>query len=152
MPREGFTLTEILVVITIAIILFAIVVSGFVGLRENSDIALAVDDSISFLQEARAKTLSSDEASRYGVHFETTMFVLFAGDTYNASDPDNKNRMLPSTVEISNYALNSGGADVVFKRLTGETDEHGTVTFRLTNDPAVTHTIEIGRTGLAHIK
>jgi prepilin-type N-terminal cleavage/methylation domain-containing protein len=34
---RGFTLIEILVVIAIAAILFAIIVSGFSGLRQNSD-------------------------------------------------------------------------------------------------------------------
>jgi len=148
----GFTLAEILVAITIAVILFAITVSGFVGLREQSDIAIVVDDSISFLQEARAKTLSSDNAAQYGVHFETNTFVLFSGDTYNASDPGNKVRNLSASVEISAYSFAGGGAEVVFKRLTGETSENGTVTFRLKNNPTITRTIEIEPTGLAHIQ
>ena len=148
----GFTLIEILVVITIAAILFAIVVSGFSGLRQSSDLTLAVDDSISFLQDARAKTLSSVNTSVYGVHFETSQFVLFVGDTYNPLDSSNKVRALPSSVEISSILLNGVGDDAIFKRLTGETDNGGTVTFRQTSNPTVTKVIEILLTGLVGVQ
>ena len=149
---RGFTLIEIIIAITIAAILFAIIVSGFSGLRQNSDMNLAVDDSISFLQDARAKTLSSVNTSAYGVHFETTKFVLFQGGTYNAGDSTNKIRLLPSTIEISAYSFNGGGSDVVFKRLTGETGSYGSVTFRQTNNPSVTKTIQILSTGLVSVQ
>ena len=149
---KGFTLIEILVVITIAVILFAIVVSGFSGLRQSSDLTLAVDDSISFLQEARAKTLSSENNSIYGVHFETSQFVLFVGNTYNPADSSNKVRALPSTIEISSFILGGGGADVIFKRLTGETGNDGTVTFRQTSNPSVLKVIQIPPTGLAGVQ
>lgn len=152
MRSEGFTLIEILAVITIAAILFAIIISGFSGLRQHSDFNLAGDDSISFLQEARAKTLSSDSASVYGVHFETNKFVFFAGNTYNPLDSSNKDRLLPPTVEMSPTNLNGGGDDVIFKRLTGETDQYGTITLRLTSDPTTTRIIEISSTGLANIQ
>lgn len=150
--RRGFTLIELIVVIAIATILFAIIISGFSGLRQHSDFNLAGDDSISYLQEARAKTLSSDSASAYGVHFETTKFVLFTGDTYDPLDSSNKDRPLPSTVEISAIILTGLGDEIIFKRLTGETDQSGTITIRLTSDPSVTRVIEIASTGLATIQ
>src|SRR3989344_9266077 len=149
---KGFTLIEILVVITIAVILFAIVVSGFSGLRQSSDLTLAVDDSISFLQDARAKTLSSENNSVYGVHFETSQFVLFVGNTYNPADSSNKVRTLPSTIETNSILLSGVGDDVIFKRLTRETDNNGTVTFRQTGNPSVLKIIEIFSTGLAGVQ
>lgn len=148
----GFTLIEILVALAIAAILFAIIVSGFSGLRRNSDMSLAVDDSVSFLQDARAKTLSSVNTTAYGVHFETTKFVLFEGSTYNAGSGTNKIRALPSSIEISVVDLNGAVVDVVFKRLTGETSAHGTVTFRQTNDPSITKAIQILSTGLVSVQ
>lgn len=149
---KGFTFVEILVVIAIAAVLFAIIASGFSGLRRGSDLSLAVDDSISFLQEARTKTLSSESASVYGVHFETSQFVSFAGDTYNPSSGTNKVRILPVSIEISVVSLQGGGSDVVFRRLTGETSSYGTVTFRQTGNPSITKTTQILSTGLAGIQ
>lgn len=147
---SGFTLIEILIAIAIAAILFTIVVSGFSGLRQETDLGLAAQDSVAFLQQARVKTLSSENSSVYSVHFETNKFVLFAGSVYNAADPANKTRNIPSTVEISPIALNGGGVDVVFKRFTGETAAYGYVTFRLTSDPTVTRVVKIEPVGLSH--
>ncbi len=149
---KGFTLIEILVTISIAAVLFAIIVSGFSGLRNNSDLQSAVEDSVSYLQETRANTLSSNNANVYGVHFESGKFVLFVGATYDPASATNKNRLLPSSVEINSISLNGGGNDVVFKRLTGETSSHGTVTFRLTSNTSVTKTINILSTGLSNVQ
>ncbi|OGZ44358.1 MAG: hypothetical protein A3J55_03640 [Candidatus Ryanbacteria bacterium RIFCSPHIGHO2_02_FULL_45_17b] len=149
---RGFTIIELLLVIAIAVILLVIVLSGFSNLRQSSDFTLAVDEAVSFLQEARAKTLSSENDSVYGVHFETSQFVLFTGDTYNAASASNKVRALPSSVEISSFLLTGGGDAVVFKRLTGETATYGTITFRRTDDPSITKTIEVVSTGLAGVQ
>lgn len=150
--NKGFTAIEMIISIALAVILFAIIVNGFSGQRDHVNLGLAVDDSMSFLQEARAKTLSSESASVYGVHFETNKVVLFTGDTYNPLNPANENRNLSVPVEISNILLNGGAVDVVFKRLTGETDAHGTVTLRFSSDPTITRIILIEPTGLAHIQ
>jgi prepilin-type N-terminal cleavage/methylation domain-containing protein len=149
---RGFTLLELLVAIAIAAILFAITVSGFRNLREETNLPLAVDDAVSYLQDARARTLSSEGATVYGVHFETGMFVFFIGPTYTAGAPTNKERDLPPTVTISSYSFSGGGDEVIFKRLTGETDNSGTVTFQLTSDPSHTRTIDINLTGFATIQ
>lgn len=144
---RGFTLIELLIVLAIATILLAIVLGGFSNLRQSSDFTLAIDEATSFLQEARTKTLSSENDSVYGVHFETSQFVLFTGATYNPASASNKVYSLPSSVEISSVALTSG-ADVIFKRLTGETATGGTVTFQRTDEPSITKIIEIEPTGL----
>jgi len=149
---KGFTLVEILIVLAIAVILFTIILTGFANLRESSDLTLAVDEAISFLQEARAKTLSSEGASVYGVHFETSQFVLFAGDTYDLSASSNKIRALPSTIEISIIDLEGVGDDALFKRLTGETDNDGTIKFRQTSNPSTLKTIEVLPTGLSYVQ
>ena len=150
--KRGFTLIELIVSISIAVILFAVIVSGFSGQRELTSLNLAIDDCLSYLTKARARTLSSENSAHYGVHFETTKFVLFAGDTYNAGDPDNVVRNLSSDVEMSNTDLTGGAVDVVFKRLTGETDVSGTITFRLTSDPTITRILWVEYTGLAFLQ
>ena len=149
---KGFTLVEILIVLAIAVILFTIILTGFANLRESSDLTLAVDEAISFLQEARAKTLSSEGASVYGVHFETSQFVLFVGDMYDPSVSSNKIRALPSTIEISIIDLEGVGDDALFKRLTGETDNDGTIKFRQTSNPSTLKTIEVLPTGLSYVQ
>lgn len=149
---RGFTLIEILIVLAIAAILFAVVISGFSGLRQSSDLTLAVDEAVSFLQEARTKTLSSENDSVYGVHFETSQFVLFAGATYDPVSASNKVYSLPSSVEISLINLVGIGDDAIFKRLTGETNTDGTITFRQTSNPSVLKVIQILPTGLASVQ
>lgn len=148
----GFSLLELLVVLAIISIVAAIVTTAFSTYRSNNDLKFAAERGVSMLREARAKSLSSENDMQYGVHFETAQIVLFAGSTYNASDPNNVVYAFPSTIQIFPITLTGGAVDVIFKRLTGETSQDGTVTMSLTADTSRTKTINIERTGLANVQ
>lgn len=138
---------EVIVGSAILAFIVAIALGGLSGLRKTTVLDSAAENGISLLSEARAKTLSSEDQTVYGVHFETSQMVLFKGLIYSATDPGNKTTVLHSEVEISNIALNGGGSEVIFQRLTGDTIQYGTVTFRLKVDFAQNRTITIGQSG-----
>lgn len=143
---------EVLIVIGIITIVAGIVTGSFSVFKRNNDIKFVVEQSIGILKDARAKTLSSEGDSQYGVHFESSQVVLFTGPAYNPSDASNITYTLPATVLISNTALAGGGVEVVFKRLTGETAQPGSVTFQLVADAARLETITIQSTGLVYVQ
>lgn len=149
---RGFTISELLVVIAIAIVLFSIVVSSLSNFRNNSDLVTIAEEGISALLEARTRTLSAYNGAVHGVHFESGKFVLFQGAVYNPVDPLNKETLLPSTVTISTTTLAGGGQDVVFKRLTGDTDQYGTVRWELVSNSSIFRIIEISQTGLSSLQ
>jgi len=147
-PNRGFTILEIL--IALAILAMALTVTFFSFSRFNSSQALdkSADAVISILEEARSRTLSSVGASQYGVELEEFEVVLFKGATYSLADPNNVITSLNTLVAIRNINLAGGGTSVVFKRLTGSTDEVGTAEIFLKASPTTFRTITISNTGV----
>jgi type II secretory pathway pseudopilin PulG len=147
----GFTLLEIVLAISILTALAIITIAAFSPFKQGTDLDTTTERVLGVVLEARAKTLSSQNASQHGVHFETSRVVLFVGSTYNASDPTNEELLLPDTIDISAITLNGGGDDVIFTRLTGETAEYGTITLELLSDTSQTKQISITPTGLSSV-
>jgi hypothetical protein len=131
---------ELLVVLVIILIFLGVTLQGLVA------------QTVALVGEARSLTLFSKDATVYGVHFSNASVTRFTGPVYTPSDPDNVVVPLPSYVVIGDITLAGGGSDVVFHRLTGETDMFGSVTFELSADAARTETITISETGLVEVE
>ena len=139
---------EMLIVIVVLGIVTAVVIGGFLMFKRGSELDSASEDLLSLLLEARSKTLSSKDSSSWGVRFETNRAILFKGTIFVDGAADNNVIAMPPSVEIATIALNGGGQNVVFKRLTGETDQYGALTLRLGYDASYTKTITILQTGI----
>lgn len=144
----GFTLVETLVAIAVLVLLATVISSGLASFRESAALDQAVDETLEFLREARSKTLASEGASSYGVHFAPAAVTMFQGWVYSPSNPTNTVVQLPALVEISSITLSTTTASVVFERLTGESPAAGTVTFRTTRS-AKTRQIQVLPSGVA---
>ena len=148
--KKGFTLLEILIGITIISIVVILVAAGFSKLHKSNNLDSSSHIILSQINEARAKSIASEGASQYGIHFNATSSTLFKGTTFNFGNSDNDEILLPPTIEISDITLSGGGADVIFKRLTGETDEYGTITLREKTDSA-NKMIDIKECGISDV-
>ena len=137
--------------IAIATIVITIVVFSFSKLNSSQALERTGDLIASVLDEARSLTLSGSEDSQYGVHFEDDQIVLFKGTSYSSGSEDNVVTDLNDFVEIGDIELSGGGDDIIFKRLTGYTDEAGTIEVFVTATPENNLTITISETGLSDI-
>lgn len=146
--ERGFSLMEILVVMGLMAILATVAMRSLSGFRNEDSLVSASDIVRQTVEEARSLTLSSKNDQQHGVHFESTQVVLFEGTTYSSSDPDNVVRPLPSSVTITDIDLSGGGDDVVFKKLSGETDEPGTIEVTVTSISSAQATTTIYKTGV----
>jgi prepilin-type N-terminal cleavage/methylation domain-containing protein len=144
---RGFTLIEVLITIGIFIILTSIVMSTFFLYRKNQSLSLDTQTVATILRQARSQTLSYKNSSVYGVHFNTTDVVLFAGSSYDPSSPTNESYLLNYSDTIVTVTLTGGGSDVIFQRLTGETSQDGSIVI---SAPGLsqTKTVTIYKTGL----
>jgi len=147
---KGFTIFEIIISLSIFLILAVIVVSSFSSFRNNQELTNAVQKTINLLNLARSKTLSSEGSSQYGVHFESSRIVLFKGASFSESSPDNNVAVFSSLIEISAINFNGEGNNLVFQRLTGKTDNYGTITLRIKSDISKTKIIDIKNTGIVN--
>lgn len=149
--KKGVTLLEILVSIAIISVVVAFTSAGFSRFYKSNNLGSDTHNTLSQINEARAKSISSEGASQYGVHFNATSSTLFKGVIFIFGDSNNDEIIFSQSIEISNISLNGGGSDIVFKRLTGETDEYGTVTLRQKSDTSKTKIIEIKESGIAEV-
>ena len=145
---KGFTVIEIAIVIVILAVLAAMAVVSFSGFRQNQILNSDANKVVSIINEARSKTLSSQNFSQYGVHFEAAKIVLFKGVSYSVSGSDNATTTLSNILEISGISLAGGGSDVVFQKITGKTDNYGAITIRVKTNTSKTKTINIRSTGI----
>ena len=149
---KGFTLIEIVIVISI---LGLLATFGFLSLSSSQDslnVNRSIEDVRSLLLDARTRTLSGEGGDRYGVHFELDTVRLFKGSIYDPLLPPEKEIILPPRVTISVIALSGGGSEVLFKKLTGETDQGGTVTIQSTGSTPRTRVLEINTTGSVRVE
>lgn len=145
--ERGFTILEIMIAISIMAIITAITIISFASFRSRTDLNGNAQSIVSVLNIAKSNTISSQQASQWGVHFETNLYALFRGATYSAADPDTKIYNIPSTLEISSIALNNGGANALFDRITGQTQNHGSITIRKVSQPTDLINITIENSG-----
>lgn len=144
---KGFTLIEFLVAAIITGLLALGVFTTLPRLKKENDLNSAVQAAASLLTEARARTLSSENAAQFGINFASSVITLFKGSVFNPSDISNRAIIFPVSVEVSCISLAGGASSTVFTRLTGETAQYGFVNFRLRSDIEKTNTVAITETG-----
>ena len=150
--NRGISLLEILIVISILVIIAYIVGLNLFNFRREQSLQNMTSDIISLLNEARINTISSKNSTNYGVHFETNRAVLFTGGTFAEPNATNKQIDLDSSVSIpvsGGINLNGGGSDIIFTRISGDTQNYGTIVVQLISNSSRQKTITINKTGVA---
>lgn len=150
--ERGITIVELIVVVAVVFILVGIAFQGVSSFRDSSVLAKVADDAGNIIKDARSRTLSSVNASSYGVRFATSSITLFRGSVYIANDPSNEILNLPRLVRVSSVDLTASSSIVVFARLTGQPTATGTVTLLLERTPSKTKKIIIRSSGLYEIQ
>jgi len=149
---NGFTLTELLVVIGILIILTSLTVPVFRFFQKESDLNNSAEEIVNILRLAQSKTLASEGASQYGLYFDNTtsphQYTIFKGNDYVFRDTSFDDiHKLPESVEIYEISL-GGGSELFFNRITGNATPAGYLKIRLINDYSKTKNIYIESSGL----
>lgn len=147
---RGFTLIELIIVLGIIAVISGIISSTFIESRRVQAVDRDAETVVEVIRSARSKTLSSQNASVYGVHIDSTSVTLFAGLTYVAGAMGNIVTQLTASEIIATTSLTGGGSDIVFKRLTGETNQNGTITIASSRIPK-SRIITIFNTGMVEI-
>lgn len=148
MKTKGFTIIEIIVALAILIFLGVLTFSVFNRYKRDRSLDVNSQILVGTLNEARSKTLDSLEGSQYGVHLASSSVTLFKGLTYNPSDPLNQERSFQGPVVIASTTL--PGPDVVFERLSGETEQYGSIFLSVPNRTGETAEIIVEQTGVSY--
>ena len=148
MKQKGFTLIETLLVIALISIITAFSFFAFFNIDEEEALQTSETHVKSIISEARSLTLASKNRMQYGVHFTDDAVIRFEGGTYSSSDGNNVVYPLHKKAQIQSVSLSGGGDSIVFNRLTGSTDQSGTITLSTRSDETNTRVITISETGI----
>jgi prepilin-type N-terminal cleavage/methylation domain-containing protein len=149
--QKGITALEMLFVVSILGILFAIVLPQFSKMKENQVMKNATGEIISALHNAQSQSLASVDSVEYGVHFQSDKVIIFKGKIFSTEAEDNKiiNIILPAS--ISNIILDDvsySTGEIYFERLSGVPDKVGIVTV---STSSMSKIITISATGAVSI-
>lgn len=145
--EKGFTFVELVITVSLLLIVLVLSLLSIGTFRQSSDLETETQNILNTLRFAQSRTLASENATRYGVHFETGGFTLFTGASYSPTSTSNDVNTLSLNLEISSWSLTGGGSDVVFDRVTGATSQDGTVTLRVKGDASRFRTIKADPSG-----
>lgn len=142
----GFTLLEIIISIGVLTLISSLALVSFINSRNVREVAISGQDVISVLRLAQSKALGGEDNSAWGIHLEQGQSVLFRGISYVGAT-FTQNFPLPARLEIANISLTGGGSDVIFKRITGRTDQAGSFEVRVQGATTVFFSVSIDGSG-----
>ncbi len=134
----GFTLMEILISIAVLGLLAALAVANFGGTRTDKVLKITATNIAFALEEAKSNALAGKGGENHGLHISEDTFIVFSGNSYNASDPDNRPQTIDSQLMLTTTASSEA---IIFSRITGNVPAVSTTTISETADSS--HKIEI---------
>ncbi len=140
---KGFSLLEILIVITILIAISGLAVPIYRNFYGVQQLDGAVDELTANLYLIQGRALNGFSDSSWGIHWAGTEYTIFQGSDYDTRSDFSFDQTVPIPDSLSLTAT----ADVIFNQLTGQSDSAVTIT--ISNSRVnETKTITINQEGL----
>ncbi len=143
---KGFTIFEAVVSVGILSFVGVLVLVSFINSRNVRDLTTGGQNVLSVIRLAQSKTLGGEDNLQWGVRLEQSQIILFRGSTF-AGATFTETHPLPANLEIVNISLNGGGGDIVFKKISGITDQWGSFMVRVRSTPTIIFSITVASSG-----
>jgi len=146
---KGYTLPELLLTMSVAMILIILGTLSFANLRNDSHLDLVASQVSADLDLARLRAENDIPA---GVYFETGRFVYFESATYSEGDPSNRETALPSSMAFSSITFTNQIAQ--FDGVSGYPENYvdPSEVILTQSFSGKTRTIEVSRWGIVSIQ
>jgi prepilin-type N-terminal cleavage/methylation domain-containing protein len=149
---SGFSVIELLVVISLISMFTA---GSLILFRSSARIAkldAAVDDARETFRITRQQSVAEVNGSAFGVHINSSQFVIFEGNEYSIESGTNRAVKIHDDIEIANVSLEGGGRDVMFDRVNGTTSQYGTFDIRVVAYPNESRTLRVDSSGMISVE
>lgn len=125
---RGFTLIEILLVVTILAIAFGFFALYSQNSQTRTDLNAQTAVLVSNLRLAQSNAAAGSTTGHNAIRLDAAAsnYITFSGTVFDAQNPDNSTVALPATMSFQNILLNGGGSDIIFTGPQGETANYGT--------------------------
>ncbi len=150
--KSGFSLIELLIVISITMILGGIAFVSSSRILNFTSIEGQAQSIRSHIERARIYTLASKNNSSFGVVFSSSTARVFQGTTFVSASSSDQVLQLDTSNNIINILLSNGSNTLYFNKITGEPNATGTIMITAINNNLDRRTIIIYTTGVVDIQ
>lgn len=126
---RAFTLIEILIIISIALIILALTIPMGVKFFQSQNLDETVNDILETLRRAQNQALTQKNDSSFGVKFLSDSYILFQGDSF-----DFRVQSEDEVFDLRSGINISGIDEIVFAKSTGIPNVSGTMTLSSNNE------------------
>lgn len=141
--RKGFTLVELIIVVSILATVFGTVLPFFGSFQETTLLTTEMQNLVQHARRAQSNAVSGKRNSDWGVQFTSTGTIVFAGSTFASRNTD-----LDQSHTFDLNVATSGSGEVVFVRQSGHARDASSTT--LYHIASGTGTIVINDVGQIH--
>jgi len=128
--QKGITIIETLLVLAVISLLVASATVFYYSFLADYQLGTDTTEILGVLRLAQSKAMAEEGGLKFGVHFSSHQYILFAGDSYALRNADYDEIYDTSSAVTLSWAF-GGTNDVIFEKLIGTPNNAGTVT--LTN-------------------
>ena len=122
--QAGFTLIEIIICLGILAVLISLGLFMNVDTYKSYTLSFERDTLVGALERARAESLNNMFEMPHGIHFESGVYTLFKGDSYNFEDSYNEKFSYGPSMVITSPE------DIIFEQLSGKPYASSTIILR----------------------
>ncbi|MBU1130327.1 hypothetical protein KKE45_03340 [Patescibacteria group bacterium] len=147
--NKGITLVEVVLVMSFMAVLFGISILSFSNLERRNQLELFATEIKSTIYQARSQTVNGIQSA---VYLDSGRYVLFRGETFSESDPQNQEKTLPSTLQIT--SINLPNQTATFIKISGYLNNFSSPSNFTLQDTitAQTRIISINKLGIVNIE
>ncbi|MBN1617772.1 type II secretion system protein [Candidatus Dojkabacteria bacterium] len=139
--KNGFTLIEILLVISLMGIIFIIITGVDRSAIIRNDLIVASDMVASSIRRAQSLSQAMQQDSQWGVRIVNNQIIVFKGDSY-----DTRDSIYDDVYEVPSSISISGLDEIIFAKLTGDPDITGSIVLNTSINQS--NTISINEKGI----
>lgn len=123
MRKRGFTIPELVIVMSIMISLYLLGTNNLFSPQRTNELQTTLDSLISDMTSQQSRAMTGDIAdgsanSDYGVYFEQDRYTLFKGSSFSAGDANNFTIVLGPNLRFSSIGFPN--SVVVYSMSSGE--------------------------------
>lgn len=151
MQRQGFTLTELVILMGILLGLFALTTGASFTSITQSQAGTTVATMIADLRATQTRAMTGNipgttPVSGWGIQYESDRYTIFPGSTYVAGAPSNITIILPDNVSVS-----ANPSTIIFQKLSGSLVNPVPVPTLVVSAGATTKTISLNAWGVPYV-
>ncbi|MBW6441172.1 prepilin-type N-terminal cleavage/methylation domain-containing protein [Patescibacteria group bacterium] len=148
--HSGFTLLELMLVISILAIISVSSFTWFSSYKQQTDIQSSSNIIISSLRDAQSRSISGKDFMKWGIFFDSTnnRFTLFRDEGGYAAATVKEEISLSNYIKLDSNSLAGGCDEIIFEKVTGATTQNCTIRILAKSDNSNFADITVTNSGM----